>query len=87
MAPSDALTYSVPQLLGLDLDPIKLLLSKPLRPIWVTPDSPLPSSPLEFTDFIPLILVTASCVVGGRGVESEYIQGAGDDHEGWATVN
>lgn len=38
-------------------------------------------------DFVPLVLVTASRMVKGEGVESEYIQGAGDDHEGWATVN
>lgn len=36
---------------------------------------------------MPLVLVTASRVIKGEGVESEYIQGAGDDHEGWATVN
>lgn len=78
---------SILQLLGLDLRPIKLLLPKPLRPIWVTPESPLPLSPPEFTDFTPLVLVTASRVIRGEGVESEYIQGAGDDHEGWAAVS
>lgn len=83
----NALMCSIPQLLGLDLSPIKLLFLKPLRPIWVTPESPLPLSPPEFTDFMPLVLVTASRVIRGEGVESEYIQGAGDDHEGWAAVS
>lgn len=87
VALSNVLTCSILQLLGLDLDTIKLLLPKPLRPIWVTPDSSLPSFPPEFVDFMPLVLVTASRVVKGEGVESEYIQGAGDDHEGWAAVS
>ncbi|KAH0609870.1 uncharacterized protein H6S33_012416 [Morchella sextelata] len=70
--------------LGLDLTPIKRVITKPLRPIWITPDSPLPESPPVFEEFIPLLLVTASQMVKGGGIEGEYIQGAGDDHEGWA---
>jgi len=56
----------------------------PLRPIFVSPLSPLPEAPPAFDGFHPLVLVTASRVVAGAGVEGEYIQGAGDDHEGWA---
>ncbi|RPB16073.1 initiator tRNA phosphoribosyl transferase [Morchella conica CCBAS932] len=70
--------------LGLDLTPIKRVITKPLRPIWITPDSPLPETPPVFEEFIPLLLVTASQMVKGGGIEGEYIQGAGDDHEGWA---
>lgn len=68
------------QALGLAL-PAQL--TKPLRPLFVSPASPLPPLPPEFADFTPLVLLSASCVVGGRGPEGEYIQGAGDDHEGW----
>lgn len=59
------------------------VLHKPIRPIFVTPLSPLPEAPPRFEGFYPLVLITASRVVGGTGVEGEYIQGAGDDHEGW----
>ncbi|KAL7270491.1 tRNA A64-2'-O-ribosylphosphate transferase [Rhizina undulata] len=71
--------------LGLDIGSIRNKLRKPLRPIWVTPDSPLPTVPPEFFNFVPLVLVTASRMVTGQGTEGEYIQGAGDDHEGWAS--
>ncbi|KAI5849508.1 tRNA A64-2'-O-ribosylphosphate transferase [Morchella snyderi] len=70
--------------LGLDLAPIKRVITKPLKPLWITPDSPLPGAPPVFVEFIPLLLVTASQMVKGAGIEGEYIQGAGDDHEGWA---
>lgn len=59
-------------------------LTKPLRPLFVSPASPLPPLPPVFADFTPLVLLAASRVVGGRGTEGEYIQGAGDDHEAWA---
>jgi len=58
-------------------------LARPLRPIFVTPLSPLPDEPPTWEEFHPLVLATASRVVGGTGVEGEYVQGAGDDHEGW----
>lgn len=60
-------------------------LQKPLRPIWVTQDSTLPSSPPTFPDFHPLILCTASRRVrGAEASEGGYIQGAADDHEAWS---
>jgi len=43
-------------------------------------------SPPKFEEFTPVILLTASKMTRGEGMEGEYIQGAGDDHEGWATV-
>jgi tRNA A64-2'-O-ribosylphosphate transferase len=72
--------------LGVDLQTLKEKLRKPLRPLWVTPESPLPESPPDWeqAEFTPLVLCTASRVVKGEGTEGEYIQGAGDDHEGWA---
>ena len=70
--------------LGLDLGALRAQVGRPLRPLFVTPASPLPAAPPRFDAFVPLVLVTASQVTAGSGTEGEYIQGAGDDHEGWA---
>ncbi len=66
-------------------------LSKPLRPLWITPDSVLPDggdgeeSSSIFEDYRPVICCTASRrVVGSEMEEGGYIQGAGDDTENWA---
>lgn len=74
------------QELGVDLTKYKRTITKPLRPIWISPESTLPISPPKFEEFTPVILLTASKMTRGEGMEGEYIQGAGDDHEGWATV-
>jgi tRNA A64-2'-O-ribosylphosphate transferase len=59
--------------------------SKPLRPIWVTPDSNITPSSHIFEDYHPVICCTVSRrVVGGEVSEGGYIQGAGDDTENWA---
>ncbi|PUU83347.1 tRNA A64-2'-O-ribosylphosphate transferase [Tuber borchii] len=71
--------------LGVDLSKYKRTIRKPLRPIWISPESTLPISPPKFEEFTPVILLTASKMTRGEGMEGEYIQGAGDDHEGWAT--
>jgi tRNA A64-2'-O-ribosylphosphate transferase len=61
-------------------------MSKPLRPLWITPDSTLPDAAPVYASFYPVILCTASrYTVGvhefpGYG----YVQGAGDDSEGWS---
>ncbi|KAI5790166.1 tRNA A64-2'-O-ribosylphosphate transferase [Geopyxis carbonaria] len=70
--------------LGLDLAELRQRLPRPMRPLFVTPTSTLPDEVPRYAEFVPLVLVTASMVMGGEGVEGEYIQGAGDDHEGWA---
>lgn len=61
---------------------------KPLRPVWVTPESHLPVTAGEntiFEDFHPVICCTVSHhVAGGEVSEGGYIQGAGDDTENWA---
>lgn len=58
---------------------------KPLRPIWVTPDSNITSISGIFEDFHPVICCTVSRrVAGGELSEGGYIQGAGDDTENWA---
>lgn len=72
----------------LDFDKMKRELgSKPIRPIWVTPDGYLPDEPPSFLDFIPVVLCTASRMVQD-GTEHRhgytYVQGAADDHELWA---
>ncbi|OMP89270.1 tRNA A64-2'-O-ribosylphosphate transferase [Diplodia seriata] len=83
--------------LNLPLDRLRGLVKKPLRPLWVTRDSPLPNDDDDeeeeegegtkpaFPDFHPVILCTASRrVPGGEASEGGYVQGAGDDSEGWA---
>ena len=71
--------------LDIDLHDLRTKLRKPLRPIWVTRDSMLPVEPLGQLDFNPVILCTASRRVSGSEMsDGGYIQGAGDDSEGWA---
>lgn len=71
--------------LKLDLEPIRARLTKPLRPLWVTQESSLPSEPPAFPDFYPVVCCTSSRrVPGGEASEGGYIQGAGDDAESWA---
>ncbi|GAB7347795.1 hypothetical protein MBLNU459_g5336t1 [Dothideomycetes sp. NU459] len=73
------------QSLHLDLASLKAKLIKPLRPLWVTPDSALPPETPEFPDFYPVVLCTASRrVAGGEASQGGYIQGAADDSEAWA---
>ncbi|RMJ12851.1 hypothetical protein BHE90_008853 [Fusarium euwallaceae] len=78
----------VASLKALNLD-LPTCLTKPLRPVWVTPDSSLPAeddAPTSiFDDFRPVICCTASRrVVGSEMDEGGYIQGAADDTEMWA---
>lgn len=69
----------------LDITAIRSKISKPLRPFWITRDSPLLSSPDGFEDCLPVICCTASRrVAGAEASEGGYIQGAGDDSEGWS---
>lgn len=71
--------------LNLSIEPLKSQISKPLRPIWVTPDSNLVTTDNVFDDFHPIICCTVSRrVAGGELSEGGYIQGAGDDTENWA---
>lgn len=71
--------------LSLDISHCRSVVTKPLRPIWVTQESILPDAPEEFPDFYPIVLCTASRQVQGAEIsEHGYIQGAGDDSEAWA---
>jgi len=56
-----------------------------MRPIWITRDSRILPEKDGFHDFHPVILCTASRRVSGAEIsEKGYIQGAGDDNEGWS---
>ncbi|KFY33704.1 hypothetical protein V494_07401 [Pseudogymnoascus sp. VKM F-4513 (FW-928)] len=71
--------------LGIDMEPLRKHISKPIRPIWVTPESALPVEEQVFNDYHPVICCTASRrVAGGEVSEGGYIQGSGDDTENWA---
>lgn len=74
--------------LGIDIARLRGYISKPLRPIWVTPESVLDATTATdqvFSDYHPIICCTASRrVAGGEVSEGGYIQGSGDDTENWA---
>ncbi|PNY27737.1 Uncharacterized protein TCAP_02326 [Tolypocladium capitatum] len=61
-------------------------LTKPLRPLWITPDSLLERDDgVLFDEYRPVVCCTASRrVVGSEVDERGYVQGAGDDTENWA---
>ncbi len=61
------------------------MLKKPLRPLWVTPEcSSAPQRDIA-TAYNTVICCTASRRVNGaEASENGYIQGAGDDSEGWS---
>lgn len=69
---------------GIDSTLITSLLNKPLRPIFICPETSLD---IDLSDeYYPVILLTASkCVANGhdRVGEFVYIQGAADDEESW----
>ncbi|KAH7393505.1 tRNA a64-2'-o-ribosylphosphate transferase-like protein [Cadophora sp. MPI-SDFR-AT-0126] len=71
--------------LKLSPDELRLYITKPLRPMWVTPESNIESTSSIFENFHPIICCTVSRrVPGGEISEGGYIQGAGDDTENWA---
>ncbi|KAG7127769.1 hypothetical protein HYQ45_012411 [Verticillium longisporum] len=93
------LPYFLAAFLALDLDlaPLRAQLTKPLRPLWITPDTPLllPQTTTTaagprgtvFEDAHPVICCTASRRVAGGELREGgyvYVQGAGDDTENWA---
>lgn len=69
-------------------------MQKPLRPLWVSPDSTvLPRIAADGDlDFLPVICLSASKLVeDDGGIERRsgyfYVQGSGDDHELWSRVS
>ncbi|KAL8779129.1 MAG: hypothetical protein Q9213_007090 [Squamulea squamosa] len=72
--------------LQLDLSALRSHLSAPIRPFFVTPNHPFPQLPPKAeAPYLPIICLTASRHVHGtENSEDNYIQGAGDDSEGWS---
>ncbi|CAO3573110.1 unnamed protein product [Mortierella alpina] len=73
-----------------DMTPLTTRLQKPIRPIWLTPQSFLLKDDLpdySQVKFLPVICLSASRVVQ-EGMEERdgylYVQGSGDDEEMWA---
>ncbi|KAF9337836.1 hypothetical protein BG006_002201 [Podila minutissima] len=73
-----------------DLSPLTTKLLKPIRPIWLTPQSFLfKNDPPDYSQvgFFPVICLSASRVVP-EGMEEQdgylYVQGSGDDEEMWS---
>ncbi|KAL8805670.1 MAG: hypothetical protein Q9182_001814 [Xanthomendoza sp. 2 TL-2023] len=72
------------KLLELDLSILRRQISVQLRPFFLTPDCPYPDIPAN-ASYHPIICLTASHRVHGEeNSENNYIQGAGDDSEGWS---
>lgn len=70
--------------LQLDLAALRTKLGKPLRPEWITQGSSTLSSPFD-SNYDQVICCTASRQEGSGNVLNDgYIQGAGDDSEGWS---
>lgn len=61
------------------------MLNKPLRPSWVHPSSTSTHKSIPSTEYHNVLCCTASRrVFGAEMTEDGYIQGAGDDSEGWS---
>jgi tRNA A64-2'-O-ribosylphosphate transferase len=71
--------------LNLPLGDLRTSITKPLRPVWVTPESDIVPTSTIFETFHPVVCCTVSRrVIGSEMSEAGYIQGAGDDTENWA---
>jgi tRNA A64-2'-O-ribosylphosphate transferase len=72
--------------LNVPIDTLRQNVTKPLRPIWLTPESDIgPTTTIFVEDTHSIICCTVSRRVrGGEISEGGYIQGAGDDTENWA---
>ncbi|KAG0023055.1 hypothetical protein BGZ80_010516 [Entomortierella chlamydospora] len=73
-----------------DITPLTTRLSKPIRPIWLTPQSVLFKDDMpdySRVNFLPVICLSASRVVPEGMEECDgylYVQGSGDDEEMWS---
>ncbi|KAF9914406.1 hypothetical protein BX616_008375 [Lobosporangium transversale] len=73
-----------------DLTPLTMRLKKPIRPIWLTPQSFLFKDDMpDYSDvaFFPVICLSASRVVKDGMEECDgylYVQGSGDDEDMWS---
>ena len=72
-----------------DLGSISEIMTKPLRPLWITPDSRMETQDWSDLPFFPVVCLTASDAVS-NGIDRRngysYVQGAADDHELWSMV-
>ena len=83
--PSCKLPKLTNQNLSLDICSLRSILKKPLQSFWVTPDSRTTCEATPTTKYHTIICCTASRrVFGAEMTEGGYIQGAGDDSEGWS---
>ena len=61
------------------------MLKKPLRPLWIAPELSSASQCDVTPTYNTVLCCTASRrVIGAEASENGYIQGAGDDSEGWS---
>jgi tRNA A64-2'-O-ribosylphosphate transferase len=71
--------------LNVPIEALRQNVAKPLRPVWLTPESETTPTTTVFKEFHPVVCCTVSRrVQGGEASEGGYIQGAGDDTENWA---
>ncbi|CAG8931832.1 unnamed protein product [Penicillium salamii] len=78
-------TDPTPQSLKLDLDGLREQIGKPIQVAWANRSYYYPSDLQKSDDHRLLVLCSASRRVHGAEMsEGGYIQGAGDDSEGWA---
>ena len=70
--------------LRLDIESLRTTVRKPLRPLWITPESE-DMTLFDSMEYNRIICCTASSRVEGSEMsENGYIQGAADDHEAWS---
>ncbi|EEP79555.1 conserved hypothetical protein [Uncinocarpus reesii 1704] len=70
--------------LGLDLEALKRRMGKPVRLEWATREYPLPECTNDMEYHLIVLCSASKRVRGAEMSEGGYIQGAGDDSEGWA---
>ncbi|KAJ3341108.1 hypothetical protein HDU83_006788, partial [Entophlyctis luteolus] len=80
---------------AMDLNLVERKLRKPLRPLWISPDTRYFARVFDLHDlageelpFYPIVCVSASAMKGTTDVRGDfvYVQGAADDHELWGMV-
>lgn len=72
--------------MNLNLSALRSTLKKPLRPVWITPETD-PSDYLinvARPEYYPVVCCTASRRITDSEASCYYIQGAGDDSESWS---
>lgn len=72
--------------LSLDIPELRSRVKRPLRPVWITPDTDIETVQISHDGtHWPVVLCTASSrASNGNEQDPDYVQGAADDHESWA---